>query len=79
MFRTFCEAMDQEPAMTLTMLEDLGHIDTRHSKLRRAAARIRNDIEMYGDFSLQDALQSCDLDQLTDAEIKYLEERLNHE
>jgi hypothetical protein len=45
--------------------------------LNRAAARIRNDIEMYGDFSLEDALQACDLDQLTDAEIKYLEGRLN--
>lgn len=77
MFRTFYEAMDQEPAMTLAILEDFGHTTTRTSKLNRAAARIRNDIEMYGDFSLEDALVACDLDQLTEAEIKYLEGRLN--
>lgn len=77
MFRTFCEAMEQEPALTLTMLEEFGHTTTRTGKLNRAAARIRQDIEMYGDFSLEDALVASDLDQLTEAEIKYLEGRLN--
>lgn len=77
MFRTFCDEMGRDPAMVLTMLEDLGHTTTRTGKLNRAAARLRNDIEMYGDFSLEDALVACDLDQLTEAEIKYLEGRLN--
>lgn len=77
MFRTFCDEMERDPTLVLTALEDLGHTNTRTGRLNRAAARIRNDIEMYGDFSLEDALQACDLDQLTDAEIKYLEGRLN--
>lgn len=77
MFRTFCDEMEHDPALVLTALEDLGHTTTRTGRLNRAAARIRNDIEMYGDFSLEDALIACDLDQLTDAEIKYLEGRLN--
>mgnify|MGYP003288697620 CR=1 FL=1 len=77
MFRTFCERMDEDPGLTLAKLEDRGFTSTRTGRLNRAAARIRNDLEMYGDFSLEDALQACDLDQLTDAEIKYLEGRLN--
>lgn len=77
MFRTFCDEMERDPTLVLTALEDLGYTTTRAGRLNRAAARIRNDIEMYGDFSLEDALQACDLDQLTDAEIKYLEGRLN--
>lgn len=77
MFRTFCERMDEDPGLTLAKLEDRGFTSTRTGKLNRAAARIRNDIEMYGDFSLEDALVACDLDQLTEAEIKYLEGRLN--
>ena len=77
MFRTFCDEMERAPALTLTALEDLGHTTTRTGRLNRAAAHIRNDIEMYGDFSLEDALVTCNLNQLTDEEIKYLEGRLN--
>lgn len=77
MCRIFCNEMDENPARTLVMLEDLGHTPTRIGRLNQAVARIRNDIEMYGDFSLVDALQAYDLDQLTDAEIKYMEGRLN--
>lgn len=77
MFRTFCDEMERNPAMMCAMLEDFGHTTTRLGRLNRAATRIRNDIEMYGDFSLEDALVACDLDQLTEAEIKYLEGRLN--
>lgn len=77
MFRTFCDEMDYNPAMVFTMLEDLGHTSTRIGKLNKAAARIRNDFEMYGECDPEDALMSCDLDQLTDAEIEYLEGRLN--
>lgn len=73
MFRTFCEAMDQEPAMTLAILEECGYTSTRTD------ARIRQDIEIYGDFNLEDALVTCDLDQLTEAEIEYLERHCAHE
>lgn len=74
MFRTFCEAMDQEPAMTLAILEECGYTSTRTDKL---AARIRQDIEIYGDFNFEDALITCDLDQLTEAEIEDLERQLH--
>lgn len=78
MCRIFCNEMDENPSRTLVMLEDLGYTPTRTGRLNQAVARIRNDIEMYGDFSLEDALHAYDLDQLTDAEIKYMEGRLNH-
>lgn len=70
MFRTFCEEMREDPALVLTMLEEMGHLTPAS---QRANARIRNDIEMSGSFNLSDALwRYGDLDQLTDAEIEYL-------
>lgn len=67
MFRTFCEEMREDPTLVLTMLEEMGHMTPAS---QRANARVRNSIEMYGDFNPADVL--CDLDQLTNAEIEYL-------
>lgn len=77
MFRTFCEEMERDSALVLTMLEDFGHTSTRTGRLNRAAARMRHDIELYGECNPEDVLATCDLDQLTDAEIAYINERLN--
>lgn len=77
MTRRFCEAIEQDPGFTFQLLEHLGHTTTRTGKLNKAIARIHNDIEVYGDFSLADALTAADIDELTDAEIEYIEDRLN--
>lgn len=76
MFR-FCEEMEKDPAIVLTALEEFGYTTTRTSRLNKAAARMRQDMEMYGECNPDDILASCDLDQLTAKEIEYLNERMN--
>lgn len=44
--RTYCEAMQENPAQVLTMLEDLGYIDT--SPRQKALARVRETYEQFG-------------------------------
>lgn len=73
--RTFCEAMDQDPAMMLTALDELGY--NRTSKLRQAAARMRQEYEMTGSCDAPLILSQYDIDTLTREEIVYLEDYVN--
>lgn len=68
MRRTFCEEMEQNPALVLTMLDDLGY-NSPSPRSVRAAARIRQDIEMNNEVDIDDLLITSNLDLLTEEEI----------
>lgn len=70
--------LDDDMAMTLAILEDEGYIDeSRKSRLRRAAIRMRRDWEIYGSVSVDDILSASNLDNLTQSEIRYMENIIN--
>lgn len=70
--------LDNDMAMTLAILEDEGYIDeSRKSRLRRAAIRMRRDWEIYGSVSVDDILSASNLDNLTQSEIRYMENIIN--
>lgn len=70
--------LDNDMAMTLAILEDEGYIDeSRKSRLRRAAIRMRRDWEIYGSVSVNDILSTSNLDNLTQSEIRYMENIIN--
>lgn len=73
MRRTFCEAMEQDPALVLTMLDDLGY-NSPAPRSVRAMARIRQDIEMGNEVDVNDLLAMHDLDLLIEEEIERLKE-----
>ena len=70
--------LDNDMAMTLAILEDEGYIDeSRKSRLRRAAIRMRRDWEIYGSVSVDDILSASNLNNLTQSEIRYMENIIN--
>lgn len=70
--------LDNDMAMTLAILEDEGYIDeSRKSRLRRAAIRMRRDWEIYGSVFVDDILSTSNLDNLTQSEIRYMENIIN--
>lgn len=43
---TYCEAMQENPAMVLTMLEEFGYMNT--SPRQKAVAKVREAYEQFG-------------------------------
>lgn len=58
--QTFCEAMQENPALVLTMLEDLGYVDT--SPRQKALAQVREIYELFGAEAAEDAARRHGLD-----------------
>lgn len=58
--RTYCEAMQENPALVLTMLEDLGYIDT--SPRQKALAHVREVYEQFGPEEAKEVARRYGLD-----------------
>lgn len=58
--RTFCEAMQENPALVLTMLEDLGYMDT--SPHEKALAHVREVYEQFGPEEAEEVARRYGLD-----------------
>lgn len=58
--RTYCEAIQENPALVLTMLEDLGYIDT--SPRQKALAHVREVYEQFGPEEAEEVARRYGLD-----------------
>lgn len=58
--RTYCEAMQENPALVLTMLEDLGYMDT--SPRQKALAHVREVYEQFGPEAAEETARYYGLD-----------------
>lgn len=58
--RTYCEAMQENPALVLTMLEDLGYMDT--SPREKALAHVREVYEQFGPEEAEEVARHYGLD-----------------
>ena len=58
--RTYCEAMQENPALVLTMLEDLGYMDT--SPRQKALAHVRAAYEQFGPEAAEEVARLYGLD-----------------
>lgn len=58
--RTYCEAMQENPALVLTILEDLGYVDT--SPRQKALAHVREVYEQFGPEAAEETAHRYGLD-----------------
>lgn len=58
--RTYCEAMQENPALVLTMLEDLGYMNT--SPREKALAHVREVYEQFGPEEAEEVARRYGLD-----------------
>lgn len=58
--RTYCEAMQENPALVLTMLEDLGYTNT--SPRQKAIAHVREIYEQFGPEEAEETARRYGLD-----------------